>query len=115
MKAIPYVLQFLMIIALFALVAYRPYQTNFGKITVEEFEMVDAQGIRRASIKIEEGGEIVFRMMDRQGTIRVKIGASEQGSGLVLLDDKTEPAVHMLAKKDKKTVTITADGKRRDL
>jgi len=43
MKAIPYVLHVLTIIALFSLVAHRPYQTNFGKITVEEFEMVDSQ------------------------------------------------------------------------
>jgi len=115
MKAIPYVLHVLTIIALFSLVAYRPYQTNFGKITVEEFEMVDSQGIRRASIKIEEGGEIVFRMMDQQGTIRVKMGGDKEGSGLVLMDNETEPAVHILAKKDKKAIAITVNGKRRDL
>jgi hypothetical protein len=115
MKAIPNMLHVLTIIALFALVAHRPTQTNFGKISVEEFEMVDSQGTRRASIKIEDGGEIVFRMMDQQGTIRVKIGGDSDGSGLVLMDNESEPAIHILAKKERKAIAITVNGTRRDL
>jgi hypothetical protein len=115
MKAISYTLHILTIVALVALVAHRPYQTNFGKITVEEFEMVDSRGNRRASIKIEEGGQIVFRMLDQEGTIRVKMSADQEGSGLVLLDNETEPALHLLAKKDRKSITVTIEGKRRDL
>jgi hypothetical protein len=76
---------------------------------------VDTNGKKRASIKIEPDGEIVFRMMDRSGTIRVKIGAGEDGSGLVLLDDQTNPGIHALAKKSSSSLTITgADGKKRE-
>ena len=39
-------------------------------------------------------------MRDAQGTIRVKMGASEGGSALVLLNESTEPGVHILAKRD---------------
>ena len=39
--------------------------------------MVDGNGKKRASIKVEPDGEIVFRMMDKTGTIRMKIGAGE--------------------------------------
>lgn len=115
MKAIPYTLHFLFVVALVILVAHRPEETRFDKISVREFEMVDAQGVRRASIKVEEGGEVVFRMMDQQGTIRVKLGADSSGSGLVLLDNETEPTVHVLAKKDKPAITIRAKGKSREL
>ena len=115
MKVIPYTLQFLIAVALFILIAHRPFQTKFDKITVQEFEMVDAQGVRRASIKVEEGGTVVFRMMDQQGTSRVKMSGDSEGSGVVLLDNATEPAVHKLAKKDKAGITITVDGKGRRL
>ena len=105
----------LLVLAMVLFTASRTYQTSFDKITVKEFEMVDAQGVRRASIKVEEGGEVVFRMMDQQGTIRVKLGSSSTGSGFVMFDGDTEPAVHVLAKKDKANIRLTVNGKARDL
>jgi hypothetical protein len=39
-----------------------------------------------------------LRLLDRSGTIRVKLGASESGSGLLLLDGATEPGVQIIAK-----------------
>jgi hypothetical protein len=60
-------------------------------------ELVDDSGRVRAQLDVESGGEVVFRLRDASGTIRVKIGASEEGSGLVLLDESTEPGIHMLA------------------
>jgi hypothetical protein len=45
-------------------------------------------------------------MKDQTGTIRVKLGAGKDGSGLVLLDDATEPAVHALAKKNGGSLTL---------
>ena len=93
------------------------YKQNqkFEKITVREFELVGDNGSRRASIKVESSGEVVMRLMDQDGTIRVKLGANDDGSGLVLLDGSTEPAVHALAKKDGGKVTVQAQGKRREL
>ena len=43
----------------------------------------------------------MFRMMDQQGTFQVKMGGDKDGLGLALMDHETEPAVHILAKKDK--------------
>lgn len=74
-------------------------------------ELVDDRGQVRADLKVETGGEVVFRMRDAKGTIRVKLGASEDGSGLLLLDDRTEPAVHLLAKRTGTTVTLAERGK----
>jgi hypothetical protein len=61
-------------------------------------ELVDARGLMRARLNVESNGEVVFRLLDQQGRIRVKLGASEDGSGLVLTNDATEPGVHILAK-----------------
>ena len=75
------------------------------------FELVDEQGNTRANLKVEAGGEVVFRLKDAKGTIRVKLGASEEGAGLLLLDDRTEPAVHILANRTGTTVTLAEKGK----
>jgi hypothetical protein len=40
---------------------------------------------------------VVFRLLDQDGTIRVKLGAAREGSGLLLANDATEPGVHILA------------------
>lgn len=60
-------------------------------------ELVDQGGQVRAQLKTEDSGEVVLRLRDPKGQIRVKLGASERGSGLLLNDERTEPAVHVLA------------------
>jgi hypothetical protein len=62
-------------------------------------ELVDRQGQLRSRLSIERDGEVVLRLLDQNGTIRVKLGAGEHGSGLVLLDETTEPGVHLLARR----------------
>jgi hypothetical protein len=62
-------------------------------------ELVDADGRVRSRLNVERDGEVVFRLLDQKGTIRVKLGAGEHGSGLVLLDETTEPGVHLLARR----------------
>lgn len=92
-----------------------PQRDKFDKITVQEFELVDQSGEQRASIKIEEGGEVVFRLRDTEGNIRVKLGGNREGSGLVLLDGETNPGVHVVAKRSGSTFTILgADGKKKE-
>lgn len=84
-------------------------------------ELVDANGRTRAQFTIESNGDAVFRMRDAGGTIRVKLGAGSGGSGLLLLDETTEPAVHLVARRgaapDTPTTTsislVGADGRRR--
>jgi hypothetical protein len=75
-------------------------------IRAQAIELVDSKGQVRAQLNVESSGEAVFRMRDAGGTIRVKIGADADGSGLLLLDESTEPAVHMLAKRSGTSVTI---------
>ena len=60
-------------------------------------EIVDGRGQVRAQIKIERSREVVFRLRDRAGNIRFKLGASRTGSGLLLLNEATEPGVQALA------------------
>jgi hypothetical protein len=62
-------------------------------------------------LKYEEG-ETIFRLMDMDGTIRVKLGASKDGSGLVLLNDSTEVGIQALAKEQESFLKIEAGGKR---
>jgi len=81
------------------LMAFKPQKDTFNKITVREFELVDEQGEQRVSIKVEQNGEVLLRLRDSNGTIRVKLGANEEGSGLLLLDSETNPGIHALAKK----------------
>ena len=74
-------------------------------------ELVGPKGEVRAQLSVESNGEAVFRMRDAQGTIRVKMGASEQGSALVLLNEATEPGVHILAKRTEGTsLTLRSKG-----
>jgi hypothetical protein len=68
----------------------------------------------RSRLNVESGGEVVFRLFDQTGTIRVKLGAGEDGSGLVLTDETTEPGVHIVARRapipGRKTTSITLTG-----
>lgn len=66
-------------------------------LRAHRLELVDDVGRVRGQIHVEDGGEVVFRLRDEAGQIRVKLGDSRRGSGLVLLDDRTEPGVQLLA------------------
>lgn len=71
-------------------------------------EIVDERGQVRARINVEPATttpdkktypeSAVFRLVDPNGRIRVKLGADREGSGLMLADDSQQPGVHMLAK-----------------
>jgi hypothetical protein len=79
-------------------------------------ELVDVRGRVRAQINVESSGEAVFRLRDGAGQVRVKLGADESGSGLLLLDGATEPAIHMLARTGGTTLTLASkNGARRVL
>jgi hypothetical protein len=60
-------------------------------------ELVDGRGQIRARLNVESSGEVVLRLLDQEGTIRVKLGAAKDGSGLLLANDATEPGIHLLA------------------
>jgi len=69
----------------------------------------------RSRLNVEtDPDEVVLRMMDPRGLIRVKLGASAEGSGLVLADDSQQPGVHILAKGMGSSVRlINRDGRER--
>jgi len=114
MKTQPSFLTFLALIILIILVASKPYQQTFDKISVHEFELLDKDGKQRVSIKVEDDGEVVFRLRDHTGAIRLKMGASEDGSGLVLLDGNTDSGIQALAKKSGTSLTVLGkDGKKK--
>jgi hypothetical protein len=75
-------------------------------------ELVDAKGKARASIDVAPDGEVVLRLRDQDGAIRVKLGAGKDGSGLLLNNDATEPGVHLLAKDEGSSVrVVNKDGR----
>ena len=67
-------------------------------LRTQALELVDERGTIRGRLNVESDGQVVFRLLDQTGTIRVKLGAARDGSGLVLINDATEPGVHLLAK-----------------
>lgn len=104
------VLTLLNLVLLFCLAAQRapePRTDVQPVIRAQVIELVDANGKVRASMLVEPGGEAVFRMRDAGENIRVKIGASEAGSGLLLLNDATEPGLHALAKDGHTSLKLT--------
>ncbi len=79
-------------------------------------ELVDERGRMRARLNVEAGGEVVFRLLDGTGTIRVKLGAGTEGSGLLLANDATEPGIHLVAGAEGSRVRIAnKDGRERIL
>ncbi|MEW6209542.1 MAG: hypothetical protein AB1631_14330 [Acidobacteriota bacterium] len=74
-------------------------QSTLKVIRAQAIELVSEHGQVRSRLNVEQSGEVVFRLLDKNGTIRVKLGAGEDGSGLLLLDEMTEPGVHMLARR----------------
>jgi hypothetical protein len=75
-------------------------------VRAQAIELVDGHGRVRAQLNVESSGEVVFRLRDSSGVIRVKLGASEDGSGLLLANEATEPGVHILAKRNGTSLTV---------
>jgi hypothetical protein len=85
-------------------------QSATSALRARAIELVDDAGQIRAQLNVESNGETVFRLRDAKGTIRVKIGGSEEGSGLLLLDETTEPGVHILTKRTGTSITLRKGG-----
>jgi hypothetical protein len=84
-----------------------------GTVRARAIELVDERGRVRAQLNVEPDGEAVFRLRDAAGEIRVKLGAGEDGSGLLLLNGSTEPGIHLLAKKSGTQLTLASQGGQR--
>lgn len=89
-------------------------QGGEGILRGRALELVDEGGKTRARINVERNGEVVFRLLDQEGTIRVKLGAGKEGSGMLLANDATEPGVHILAKATGSSIkVVNKDGRER--
>lgn len=100
-------LLFVMVIFMIITAFSRNTDSDVAKLVrANEIELVDTNGKVRVSMKVEEGGEVVFRLKDQEGQIRVKLGANREGSGLVLLNGNTNPGIHMLSKTTGATLTL---------
>lgn len=107
---------FLLNIAFLLLLSAKPQQQTFQKITVQEFELVDKTGQVRANIVAYPEGEVVFRLKDAKGSVRVKLGASQDGSGLVMLNNSTEVGIHALVKTKGSSISVVnSDGKKQEI
>jgi len=81
---------------------------------VRALEVVDEHGRVRARLDVESSGEAVLRLLAQDGTIRVKLGAAKDGSGFALLNDATEPGVHILAQPNGSSLKLkNKDGRER--
>ena len=96
------------LLALGALLYERPAiaQQVPNVVRAQAIELVDGRGRVRAQLNVESSGEVVFRLRDSSGTIRVKLSASQDGSGLLLANEATEPGVHILATRNRTFVTV---------
>ena len=89
-------------------------QAGAPVLRASAIELVDDAGLVRAQFMVTPDGETLLRMRDAKGEVRVKLGASEEGSGLLLTDQSTEPGLHVLAKRGSTTLSLTdTDGTRR--
>lgn len=73
-------------------------------------ELVDDAGVVRAQWFVTPEGETLLRMRDANGQLRVKLGASQDGSGLLLSDDTAQPGLHALAERGATRLTLTGPG-----
>jgi hypothetical protein len=90
----------------------RPTQAA-AVLRTQRIELLDARGIERARLSTEADGEVVLRLMSPHGEIRVKLSASDEGSGLLLLTGATEPGAQVLAKRTGTTLRLKTGDRER--
>lgn len=74
-------------------------------------ELVTTDGRVVGQLYTSEDGSGNLRLRGGNGEVRVKLGATKDGSGLVLLDKNTEPAVWLEAQSQGTTLTLAQSGK----
>jgi len=81
---------------------------NISVLRAQKIELVDARGVTRTRLSTEPDGEVVLRLIAANGELRVKLGASSDGSGLLLANAATEPGVHVLAERTGASLKLQA-------
>lgn len=95
----------------------QPEQQVVPLMRVRQLELVDERGTVRAQLMVAQpGDEVLLRMRSARGLIRVKLGANEAGSGLVLADSSQQPGLTLHAKSTGSSVRVmNRDGGEREL
>jgi len=70
-------------------------QTVPAIIRARALEVVDERGVVRARLGVKgPNGPIELDLFNKSGSVRVKFGTGEDGSGLLLTDEGTDAASH---------------------
>jgi hypothetical protein len=95
----------------------QPEQQVVPLVRVRQLELVDERGMVRAQLMVAQpGDEVLLRMRSARGLIRVKLGANEAGSGLMLADSSQQPGLTLHAKSTGSSVRVmNRDGGEREL
>lgn len=86
-----------------------------GVVRAEAFELVDKAGKVVAQLHVGEDGGGNIRLRSGNGTVRVKLGATDEGSALILFDKHAEPAVWLAAKQSGTSVTLSEKDKEKKI
>jgi hypothetical protein len=82
-------------------------------VRAQAIELVDAEGNVRGQLFLGPDGGGNIRLRAPNGEVRVKIGATIEGGGLMFADKRTEPVVQLRASgKTGANLTLTAEDKK---
>ena len=80
-------------------------------LRARRIDLVNASGAVVGQLYTGEDGGGQIRLRSPDGEVRVKLGASADGSGLILMDDKTEPALWLASKREGTSLTLAQRGR----
>jgi hypothetical protein len=80
-------------------------------LRAREILLVDEAGKTVAQLHVGADGGGNLRLRSGDGMVRVKLGATADGSGLLLFDREAEPAVSLASNKSGTTATLAEKGK----
>src|SRR5262245_35853710 len=89
--------------------------TAAGVLRAEGFELVDKVGRVVAQLHVGEDGGGNIRLRSGDGMVRVKLGATAEGSALILFDKQAEPAVWLATNKSGTSVTLAEKDKEKKI
>lgn len=81
-------------------------------VRAQALELVNAQGQVVAQLYTGDDGGGNLRLRSGDGVVRVKLGATTDGSGLLLLDRNVEPAIVLGSGEDGTSLTLAQQGRR---
>jgi hypothetical protein len=82
-------------------------------LRAQAIELVNAQGLVVAQLYTGDDGGGNLRLRSGEGVVRVKLGATADGSGLLLLDREVEPAVMVGSNAGETSMTLAQQGRRK--